>query len=929
MESTWHLRTSSAPALRPTGTVTFLFTDIEGSTQRWDRDIVAMQGAMRRHDAIVRRALEEQQGYIFNTVGDGFCTVFARAPDAVAAALAVHEALGTEDFTAVGGLRLRIAIHTGHTDEREGDYFGPAVNRVARLIAVASGGQILLSGVASDLVVGSLPPQVALQDLGSHRLKDLARPEQIYQLLAPNLPRDFPPLRSLETLPNNLPLQLTSFVAREREIAEITALLERHRLVTLAGSGGVGKTRTSLQVGAHLVDGAGNGVWFVELAPLTDGSLIPSTIAAAMRVQLPPDSEPLAALVKELASKRLLLILDNCEHLVDAAAAVAAALLRGCPNVKILASSRQGLGIVGEETYRMPSLAFPAEAELAALTAEEALRCGAIALFVERATSVDKRFTLVDANAPTVAEICRRLDGIALAIELAAARVKILSPKQLRQRLDERFRVLTGGNRDTLPRQQTLRALIDWSYDLLDERERSLFRRVGIFVDGFTLEAASAVCSDATLDESDVFDVLFSLIDKSLVVAEPFGETTRYRLLESTRAYALEKLDAKGRRAYFAGRHLTYFCDVLERARVERERTGINVPIVAFAPELENVRAALAWSLRGGDAATGAKLFSSAGILLMAFGLHAEGLDWAERFVAVLADRDADAPLLARLWYVLAVAAGVTYRSARAFEAAERAVFYARSMQDRMLLAHVLVEYAYSATNIRRADLAQAALDEAQTLSGAGATPRQQIRLLQASAKLALLRGDLDAAATAYEKLRALYRTHGDELWEAITAGVSLAETAHARGDTTRAIALAREALPVFVRMRIDTRRAVLLSNLTGYLAAVDDRAGAREAARQAIPLMDPASPKIAFTLEHVALIDALEGEMVRPALLLGYCAATLRASGYEKKAKEQTTYARLIALLRAHHSEQELARLMAEGAALAPQQAVDLAMQA
>ena len=913
--------------MRPTGTVTFLFTDIEGSTQRWDRDGVAMQAAMRRHDGIVRSALEDQRGFVFNTVGDGFCAVFSRAPDAVMAALAVQRALATEDFRAVDGLRLRIAIHTGHTDEREGDYFGSAVNRVSRLVGIAHGGQILLSGVTSDLVLGSLPPQVTLLDLGFHRLKDLARPEQISQLLAPELPRSFPPLRSLETLPNNLPLQLTSFVAREREIAEISELLGDHRLVTLAGSGGVGKTRTSLQVGANLLEGTPDGVWFVELAPLTDGALIPTTIAAALGTQLAPESEPLSALVKDLGSKRLLLILDNCEHLIDASAAVVAALLRGAPNVRILASSRQGLGIVGEETYRMPSLAFPAEADLATLTAEEAVRCGAIALFVDRATSVDKRFVLVDANAPTIAEICRRLDGIALAIELAAARVKILSPKQLRTRLDERFRVLTGGSRDTLPRQQTLRALIDWSYDLLDERERTLFQRVGIFVDGFTLEAATAVCSDTMLDEGDVFDVLFSLIDKSLVVAEPAGESTRYRLLESTRAYALERLDAAGTRAYFAGRHLEYFSEVLKRARLERERTGITAPIIAFSPELENVRAGLSWALRGGDPAMGAALLSSAGILLMTFGLHAEGLEWAERFVAV--PMDAEPSVLARLWYVLAMAAGLTYRSARAFEAAERAVGYARSAHDRSLLAHVLVEYAYNATNVRRSDLAEAALTEAELLSGIGATPRQRIRLLQARAKLAMLRGDLDTAEAAYEELRTLYRMAGDEHWDAITAGVSLAETAHARGDTQRAIALAREALPVFMRSRLDARRAVLLSNLTGYLAAVGDLAGAREAAHQAIPLLEPASPKIAFTLEHLALIDALEGEMTRPARLLGYCQATLQTAGYKRKAKEETTYARLVALLRAHIREDELARLIAEGSSLGPQQAVELAMQA
>ncbi len=345
----------------PSGTVTFLFSDIEGSTQRWDRDRAAMQDAVRRHDTLMRTAIAAHHGYVFKTIGDAFCAAFARPEDAVAAILDAQIALGAEDFSQIDGLRVRAAIHTGTADERDGDYFGPAVNRVARLMAIGHGGQVLVSGVTTDLVQGALPTQVSLRDLGEHRLRDLARPEHVYQLVAPDLVADFPPLRSLHVLPNNLPLQLSTFVGREAEIAEITALIEKHRLVTLVGSGGVGKTRLSLQVAANSLDGSGDGVWFIELAPLTSGEYIPSTVAQALGLTLAPEGDPLENLVRALKATHALLVFDNCEHLVEPAARVISAILHGASQVKVLASSRQGLGVAGEATYRVPSLSLPTQ----------------------------------------------------------------------------------------------------------------------------------------------------------------------------------------------------------------------------------------------------------------------------------------------------------------------------------------------------------------------------------------------------------------------------------------------------------------------------------------------------------------------------------------------------------------------------------------
>jgi predicted ATPase/class 3 adenylate cyclase len=522
--------------------VTFAFTDIEGSTARWERDRAAMQEAVRRHDAILRTAITEHRGHVFKTIGDAFCAAFRCPEDAVAAMLSAQQALAAEDFSAVEGLRVRMALHTGTTDERDGDYFGPVLNRVARLLGVAHGGQVLISGDTAELTNGAISPQGALRDLGFAQLKDLASPEHVWQLDITGLPSEFPPLRSLDALPNNLPLQRTSFVGREQDVSEVKALLDRHRLLTLVGSGGVGKTRLAIQLGADLLDRYPDGAWFVDLAPIGDPELVASVAAQTLGMSQRQGQRVDEALPQWLKRKKLLLIFDNCEHVLETVAALADGILSTAKDVRIVATSRQPLEISGETVHRLPSLAVPPDA--AGLTADEALRYGAIALFVDRANGVDTRFALSDDTAPVVAEICRRLDGIALAIELAAARVKVLSIPNLAQRLNDRFKLLTGGSRDALPRQKTLHALIDWSYDLLEPQEQLLFARLGVFAGGFGLEAATQICGvDCHID---ILDLLASLTDKSLVVADTSGEHERYSLLESTRAYALEKLTAAG-----------------------------------------------------------------------------------------------------------------------------------------------------------------------------------------------------------------------------------------------------------------------------------------------------------------------------------------------------------------------------------------------
>ncbi len=469
----------------PSGTVTFLFTDIEGSTRQWERDAEGMQAALARHDAILRAAIEEHGGVIFKTVGDAFCAAFTSAPRAVAAALSVQGGL-REAFPGEGGpSRVRMAVHSGEAEVRDGDYFGRVVNRVARLLAAGHGQQILVSGATRELLLGGLPEDAMLRDLGEHLLKDLERPEHVFQLDHPELPADFPPLRSLSALPHNLPQQLTSFVGREREVARLRELLATHRLVTLTGVGGSGKTRLALHVAAEVVDQFPDGVWLVDLSALSDPALVPQTVATALGLRETPGRDPVESLLVHLRTRDLLLVLDNCEHLIEACATWAERALRVVPELRVLATSREALGTVGEVVWPVPLLSVPA---VSTRSPEDLLpeidRYEAVRLFAERATLVDPGFELTAADARAVVQICRRLDGIPLAIELAAARVRVLAPEQIASRLDDRFRLLAGGGRRALPRHRTLQAAIDWSHDLLEEPERILLRRLAVFSGG-------------------------------------------------------------------------------------------------------------------------------------------------------------------------------------------------------------------------------------------------------------------------------------------------------------------------------------------------------------------------------------------------------------------------------------------------------------
>ncbi|MFN2143218.1 MAG: ATP-binding protein, partial [Candidatus Promineifilaceae bacterium] len=476
----------------PSGAVTFLFSDIEDSTALWDRHRGAMRPALAEHDDLLRTAIEANNGLIVKSTGDGIMAVFSSPTSALTAALDAQRRLQDAQWPDIAPdrIRVRMGLHSGEAEQRAGDYYGTAVNRAARIMSIGHGGQILISGTIAGLVRGELTGETSLLDLGEQRLKGLNHPSRIFQVRAPNLPGNFPPLRTGEMQKGNLPQPLTSFIGRERELAQVEQLLQETRLLTLIGPGGTGKTRLSLEAGRHLEERYDHGVWLAEMAPLGDGALVPTAVASLFDLREQPGVPVMEMLSDYVRGKKLLLILDNCEHLVSACARLAADLLPAAPQLTILASSREGLSIPGETLLHIPTMGIPTR-DL--VSRDELAQFEAVRLFVSRTKAAKPGFELTEANSRAVGQIVRRLDGIPLAIELAAARVRLLSPAQIAARLDDRFRLLTGGNRTALPRQQTLRALIDWSYDLLDEDERWFLRQMSVFSGGWTLEAAEYV----------------------------------------------------------------------------------------------------------------------------------------------------------------------------------------------------------------------------------------------------------------------------------------------------------------------------------------------------------------------------------------------------------------------------------------------------
>ncbi|HEY6103698.1 MAG TPA: tetratricopeptide repeat protein [bacterium] len=652
----------------PAGTVTFVFTDIEGSTDLVRRlGDEAYAAVLAEHQTLVRTAVQAHGGHEVDTQGDSFFVAFESAASALAAAVEIQRVLIDHRWPEGSPVRVRIGLHTGEPVVAAGGYVGLDVNRAARISAVGYGGQILLSQTTRTLAGRSLPQDARLVDLGEHRLKDLQKPERIYQLVQPGLPADFPPIRSLSAVRNNLPLQLTSFIGREREIEEVKALLTKHRLLTLTGPGGSGKTRLAVQVAADVVDGFTDGIWVVELASLTDGALVRQAALTALGLREEQGSRQHDVLIDFLRDRRALIVMDNCEHLLHTCAELADALLQAAPSLSILATSRERLGIAGEVVFAVPTLSLPASGDIHSLA--ELRSSEAATLFLDRALLGRPTITFSDEAAGPVARIVRQLDGIPLAIELAAAKLKVLSLSQIVERLDNTFRLLTGGSRMAPSRQQTLQAAMDWSYDLLNEEERALLRRVAVFSGGFTLQAAEGI-GGGTKGPGSVLDLLTSLVDKSLVIVDHEADDVRYRLLETVRGYAERRLSEAGEAPEMRARHARWFMEWTQG--LEPRLFGLDEHVLnRVEREHDNIRAALAYLLQSADRDGALRLANAAFRFWEVRGHWSEGRQWLE---AALPDSPADGERDGRALVHIGTLAQYQGDYARARDAAGRAL---------------------------------------------------------------------------------------------------------------------------------------------------------------------------------------------------------------------------------------------------------------
>ena len=670
-------------------TLTFLFTDIESSTallRRLGEGVYAQ--ALADHHSLIRSGLAAHDGEEVGTHGDAFFAVFSSPSSCVAAAVDMQQALEAHGWPEGEQVRVRMGVHTGEAAQTDTGLVGLDVHRAARVAAIAYGGQVLLSETAAAMVRDSLPASTALRDLGTHRLKDLGRPEQIFQLDAAGLQAEFPPLRSLDNpaLPNNLPAQLATFVGRERELSQVRALVGSSRLVTLTGAGGSGKTRLSLQAAAELLDGSGDGVWLVELAAVTEEDAVAPAICGALGIATQPGRPVPETLLDALATQDVLIVLDNCEHLIGACAKIADAIVRRCPRVHLVATSREPLGIGGETIYRVPPLSLPGSAGGVPAPGSS----DAVALFVERAKEQGVSLPVDEETGPLIVSICARLDGMPLAIELAAARLRSLSLGTLHDRLGQRFRLLTGGSRTALKRQQTLQATVDWSYSLLNGAEQSLLRRLSVFAEGFDLDAAEQVCGFGELEALEVTGVLGSLVDKSLVVAEPTGSALRYRLLETIRQFAAERLaEVGGEEAAVAAAHCQYFLEAAEAVAPHLDGRDQGEWFARLDTEQANLRRAAEHAARDPD--------GTAQVLRFGAALHSYWMARSrpEEELALLAPvlERPDARTYGRLFGLGLANAALVGRAvdlATAQRLGEQAVEFARQLHDDRVLIQSL-----------------------------------------------------------------------------------------------------------------------------------------------------------------------------------------------------------------------------------------------
>jgi predicted ATPase/class 3 adenylate cyclase len=813
----------------PTGTITLLFTDIEGSTRLVQQLGPRYADVLADQRRLLRAAFDEHGGREVDTEGDAFFVAFPRAAAALLCATQAQRALSAHRWPDDAAVRVRMGLHTGEPRLASGGYVGLDVHRAARIGAAGHGGQILVSQTTHDLVEAELPTGARLRDLGEHRLKDLQRPEHLYQLVLPDLPAEFPPLKTLDRQVHNLPEQPTPLLGRDQEVDAVRTLLLREevRLVTLTGPGGIGKTRLGLQVAAELTDSFAGGVFLVALAPIADPGLVTPTIAQTLGLRETGSRSASESLKTYLAQQAVLLLLDNFEQVVTAAPEVAE-LLAACPRLKALVTSRQVLHLRGEHEYPVPPLELPeGPADEATLS-----RCAATALFIERALAVRPDFALTEDAAHAVAEICRRLDGLPLAIELAAARVKLLSPQTTLARLSSRLSLLTDGPRDLPARQQTLRGTIGWSYDLLAPAEQHLFRRLAVFAGGWMLEAAEAVCSAVDGLDTEVLEGLGALVDQSLVRRHDVGtqREPRFSMLETIHEYGLEQLATSGEAEALRRAHAAYYLALAEEAAPNLTGPQQGVWLDRLEREHDNLRAALAWARDRGEAALGLRLAAALWRFWYTHGYLSEGRAWLEDMLALPAggESQAEGPVRARALYGAATLASTQDDFDRAAALWEASLALSRELDDKAIMASALNALGLAALQEGDAQRAAPLVAESLAVSRAIGDPWAIARALLSLAQTAYVQGEYSRAEALFEECLALMRQAGSTSHSAV-ALLYLGHAARAQGNFRRATALYQEGLALSQGLGDKLR---VLRELEGLATAVAAEGRAERATR-------------------------------------------------------------------------------------------------
>ena len=897
----------------PSGTVSLLFTDIDGSTRLLEQLGDAYATLLSDHHRIVSEAIAAHGGSHVDAAGDGLFVSFPTARAALLACIDAQRAIGSHPWPEGADVRVRMGLHTGEPLSAASGYVGIDVHRAARICAAGHGGQILVSEAARALIGSALPDGVSFRELGAHRLKDLATPIRLYQVLAPRLTSEFPPVRSLDTLPNNLPHQLSSFVGRMQEIADAKARLAATPILTLTGPGGVGKTRLALEVGAHMVDAFPDGVWFVELSTLNEGEQIGATIASALQLkQANPGALP--TLIEAIAERRMLMILDNCEHLLDAVVQVADALLRRCPDLRIVATSREALGMSGESLMPVPSMSLP---ELGASGSREAFErlaaCDAVRLFLDRGRSVLPGFELTQENAEAISQICLRLDGIPLAVELAAARVRSLPPHQIATRLDHRFRLLTGGSRTALPRHRTLRAAMDWSFDMLPEAEQILLPRLSAFAGSFSLEAAEAVAAGGPVVGDEMIDLLARLVDKSLLMPEEGSTEARYRMLETIRDYAQERLVEAGDASEVYARHRDWFVALVEQARPGFFTGAEHAPWLArLSDDHDNLRAALRWSDEDPDGSS-AELSLASGLWRFweIRGHLAEGSAWLERALA----RTGGEISARRALGLTGLGVLATQRGdhAGASAAHEASLLLQRELGNPLAIAAACNNVASAAIEQGTFDRARELYREAIDLTRAAGDQHGVGFSLINLADLAARQGNNSEADELYAESIQTFEALGDQ-WGVAQATSRLALVSRRRGDFGAARARYNDAMGIYRRLGDRRAEARMLAGLGDVAAHEGDHAGAAAVYRESLALRSQLGDRagVASMLERLA--GVADGAPERAARLIGMATGLRESIGAPLSAAPAAELDQFLAGLRQLLGPEALQSTMAEG---------------